>query len=85
MDSTHDIKRFAEPVLSLLRQKITQSLTDVPYMTPLTNITETVMDKTGVTPNISDLPKLIKEDMGHHVLIILNQITDSGFFEDERA
>ena len=34
MDSTHDIKRFAEPVLSLLRQKITQSLTYVPYMTP---------------------------------------------------
>jgi hypothetical protein len=54
MDSKHNIERFEVPVLSLLRQKITLSLTDGLYMTPLTSITETVMDKTGVTPDISN-------------------------------
>ena len=58
------------------------SLTDGPYMTPLRKITETVMDKTVVTLDISYLPKRIKEEMGHHILIILNQVSDSGFFED---
>ena len=51
-------------------------------MSPLTNITKTVIDKTGETPDILNLPQLIKEEMSHPVLIILNMITDAGFFED---
>ena len=58
------------------------SLTEGPYLIPLRNVTETVMDKTGVTPDITNLPQKIKDEMGHNILTITNLITDSGFFED---
>ena len=66
MDSVHNIKRFEEPALSQLRQKINMSISEGSYLTPLRNVTETVMDKTGVTPDITNLPQKIKDEMGHN-------------------
>ena len=82
MDAVHDIKRFEEPSLGQLRLKISMSLTEGPYLIPLRNVTETVMDKTGVTPDITNLPQKIKDEMGHNILTITNLIADSGFFEE---
>ena len=82
MDAVHDVKRFEEPSLGQLRLKISMSLTEGPYLTPLRNFTETGMDKTGVTPDITNLPQKIKDEMGHNILTITNLIADSGFFED---
>ena len=61
MDSVHDIKRFDEPALSQLRQKINMSISEGSYLTLLRNVTETVMDKTGVAPDITNLPQKIKD------------------------
>ena len=77
MGAVHNAKRFEEPALNQLRQKIIHSLTEDPYMSPLANITKTVMDKTGETPDIMNLSQLIKEEMNHQVLIVLNTITDA--------
>ena len=40
------------------------------------------MDKTGVTPDITNLPQKIKDKMGHNVIPITNLISELGFFED---
>ena len=39
------------------------------------------MDKNGVTPDITNLPQKMKDEMGHNILTITNLIADSGFFE----
>ena len=40
------------------------------------------MDKTGATPDITNLLQKIKDKMGHNVISITNLINESGFFED---
>ena len=46
------------------------SITEGSYLTPLRNVTETVMNKTRATPDITNLPQKIMDKISHNVIPI---------------